>query len=720
MSDTAQDYLDSGGTTANPLTVSNALAATSVPSSDDAAQAFLDSGGKTPHPLAAVADKKAPDFGSLPQKASLYPGDVSNEDWGASIKKAWNQLTDRKGSTADIVTAAPEAIGSLASGLTAPAMAGVNQAYNYATGKAPQSYTDLKNSWTYRPDNKFAQDQTNLVSSLLKPVGDAASDVAGIFTKNPDSKAAIGDALQYAAPLVKGAPYSLEDITSGAKPDPSVVAEVPARSSLSPRPTPKAMPAANTPALSATGAERTPYFDINDPQSADELGIKPERQEDPKQAASTGDLSADQQQARMDLAKRLGLMEVRKSAIEGNAQDAADDFDSTKYTGDPTGDRMRAVIGAEQTALTKHAEGIVENAGGSPGTDQSSNINTGRTIAQPFDDLRDFINDQKKQMYAAGRQRLGSAPIETTNLDAALNDPGLKNSLMAQGKDSLLKGAQAQLDHFKDNNGGALNVSTAEKYRQFVNTLWGTDKNAVGKLTDAIDSDVGNAVGEDVFAPARALHGLGKDLLENPDGVSDLFDKDPRKGSPNRSTSFEDIPDKLANLDGAQFQNVMDTLHNMPEELQPQSQAAQDAIRAHMANRLLDAGTKTSGQWNKKGVNNELRNNSENFKTAFADRPDLAADIKDLKDGGEMLRFNAAYRGAHAQASNMIRQGVGAGAEWAGAGAGSALGTFVGGPGIPTAVGAMAGRAAVAKGLTSLRNRSLRKDVESRIVKLDQ
>jgi hypothetical protein len=157
----------------------------------------------------------------------------------------------------------------------------------------------------------------------------------------------------------------------------------------------------------------------------------------------------------------------------------------------------------------------------------------------------------------------------------------------------------------------------------------------------------------------------------------------------------------------------------MPDSLQPQAQAAISEIQGHMVNRLLDAGSKYETQWNKKGVNTELSNNSENFKTAFADNPEAAAQIKDLKDAGEMLRFNSGYRGAHAQASNMIRQGVGAGAEWTGAGIGGALGTFVGGPGVGTTLGAMAGKAAVGKGLGALDAAKVRKSVEARVTKLN-
>jgi hypothetical protein len=280
-----------------------------------------------------------------------------------------------------------------------------------------------------------------------------------------------------------------------------------------------------------------------------------------------------------------------------------------------------------------------------------------------------------------------------------------------------LKGVQSQWDDFKANNPEGVNASQAEQYRQFLNTLWKTNPDAVGKLKGALDTDMYNHFGEDVFGQARQLHQLGKTLLDNPKGVSQISGKDPSTPA-NRTTAYEDIPDKVANLSGDQFKNLINTYKMMPDDLQPQAQAAISEIQGHMVNRLLDAGSKTEGQWNKKAVNTELSNNSENFKTAFADNPEAAAKIKDLKDAGEILRFNSSYRGAHAQASNMIRQGVGAGAEWTGAGVGGAVGTFVGGPGVGTTLGAMAGKAAVGKGLSALDAAKARKLAETRVINL--
>jgi hypothetical protein len=480
--------------------------------------------------------------------------------------------------------------------------------------------------------------------------------------------------------------------------------------------------------LDATGAPRAPApeaaptaapapeapFKVNDPKAAETLGIKTERAEKDQ---GTGNLSPDQQQERIDLAGRVGLTKIRKSAIEGDAQAAADDYDSTKYTDDPHGEVMRDTLKAERAGIQKHAESIVEDSGGTPGIDQSSNKLTGRTIAQPFDDLAAHIDQVKQNMYAEAKARKGNDIIDTQNIEKALDDPTLTNSLLAQGKENFLKGAKSQYQHFLDNNGGYMTVGVAEQYRQFLNTLWKTDKNASGFLKDALDSDVGSAVGEDVYGPARGMHALGKTLLDDPEGVSSLFSRDPKHPA-NRTTALEDIPDKLANMDHDQFKNVVDTLHGMPKELQPQAEAAMDALRAHMGNRLLKAGSATETQWNKTGVNKELAANSENFKTAFADKPELAAKIKDLKDIGEVTRFNSGYRGAHAQASNMIRKGIGLGAEAVAGTAGGVAGSMLTGSPFIAAGAAMGAKAAAAKGMAKLDRGAARRQAEERVIDL--
>jgi hypothetical protein len=661
MADAAQDFLDSGGdTSVHPL--APAPAANDATVSADPAQAFLETGGGSSHP---VKEK--------PKEAAKLPWWAATGDTEGDVARGLAAGTEGALSTAS------GGVGALGGGLTYLGTLAATKGDTKAA-KAVQEAT-----------------QTRLTIPTFTGEGGAVADVLGqgaAYTGQREGEAA-GDWVldKTGSPVLASAANTLANVP-----------QFLAGGELARR---------GAPRLTETGAPAAEPKPAAPAEAAPDLGIKTEREE---AGGNTGELTPEQQQARIALAKRVGLTEVRKSAIEGDAQAAADDYDASKYTGEPVGEQMRATIAAERKGMIKHAEGIVEDAGGEPGRDQTSDIQTGRTIAQPFDDLQAHIEAQKNAMYAAGKARLGDTGVETPELEAALNDRTLKNSLMAQGKTGFLDSVKDQLEAFKENNGGKLNVGTAEQFRQFVNTLWSTDKNAVGKIKAALDNDVGRAAGEDVFAPARAMHGLGKDLLENPDGVRQLFDRDP-KTPINRTTAYEDIPDKLSNMDSAQFNNVMDTLDKMPPELSQQAQAAKDAIRAHFANRLLETGSKTETQWNKNGVNKELKANAANYERAFKDRPDLAAKIQDMKDAGEMLRFNSSYRGAHAQASNMVRKGLGAGAQAAGASIGGTVGGIV--AGVPGAgYGAIAGRAAVAKGMSALDKSAAKRAAAARVISL--
>jgi hypothetical protein len=702
MGDPAQDYLDSGGATAHPLDAANDSAVTSA-TNQDPAQAYLDSGGKTPHPLASGSKKE----------------DAKTDYW---VQQAQDEAEANTGSA--------EAMLHTATGVGSTLLGG----FRYAMG-ADRNLTDEqiernKASIVYQPRTEAGKAVTKVLDNAAtytgqkegQWLGPRATDAATALGFPPQIAGGIGSA----AETLANVPQYLLPAALRKVPGFGSVTENASRAGAGETRAPVTLDAegrvigdqsAATGELTVSGANRPAYFEINDPQTAEALGIKPDKAETPANPASTGNLSPDQQAQRVALAKRIGLSEVRTSAITGDAQAAADDFDSTKYTGTPMGDRLRPVIAGERQALVDHASGIVDDLGAREGSDQSTLIAKGKTMAKPLDMLADHIDDATSRAYETAKEKAGPAPLQFPTLEAALKDRTLTNSLLAQGKEGFLKGVQSQWDDFKANNPEGVNAAQAEQYRQFLNTLWKTNPDAVGKLKGALDSDMYDHFGEDIFGQARQLHQLGKTLLDNPKGVSQIAGKDPQTPA-NRTTAYEDIPDKVANLSGDQFKNLINTYRMMPDDLQPQAQAAIGEIQGHMVNRLLDAGSKTEGQWNKKGVNTELSNNSENFKTAFADNPDAAAKIKDLKDAGEMLRFNSSYRGAHAQSSNMVRQGVGAGAEWTGAGVGGAVGTFVAGPGVGTTLGAMAGKAAVGKGLGALDAAKVRKGVESRVTKL--
>lgn len=683
--DVGQAFLESGGTSAHPLDASNDPTATATATDADPAQAFLESGGKSAHPLTATPTR--PSFGEA--ATGLGEG---------------------------LLTATTGGVGALAGGLSYLG----RRLEGGSEDEAQKERADIQSTMTYQPRTVEGKKAAADISDISSYIGEKPGHLAGgalaagahALGASPEVEGVAGatgevagNSLQFllGAKAKTGKPYSINDVASP-------------QARIAPRTT-AGPPLTIDQPLSAAAADRTPYFEIHDPQTTQELGLKSEKAEAPTQGGNTGNLTPTQQQGRMELAKRVGLTEVRKSAIEGDAQAAADDFDSTKYTDDQMGQRMRPIIAAEKQALTEHAAGIIDDLGAKEGTDQSTMSAKGKVMAKPLDMLNDYADRETTKAYDAAREKGGTDPVQFPTLEAALQNKTLKNSLLAQGKEGFLHGVQSQWDDFHENNPGGINASVAEQYRQFLNTLWKTNPEAVGKLKEAMDTDMQNHFGEDLFGPSRQLYQLKKTLLDNPKGVAQIAGRDPHTPV-NRTTAYEDIPDKVANLTADQFKNLWNTYKMMPDEIQPAAQAAMSEIKGHQVNRLLDAGARQQTQWNKKGVNTELSNNSENFKTAFADDAANAAKIKDLKDAGEMLRFNASYRGAHAQKSNMLRKGIGVGAEYGGGGIGGTVGGMMAGP-PGVAAGAFLGKKAGASVANKLENRAIKKDVESRVVKLD-
>ena len=359
---------------------------------------------------------------------------------------------------------------------------------------------------------------------------------------------------------------------------------------------------------------------------------------------------------------RIGLDTARKSAIEGNGLQAATESQVAKLNS-PAGQIIKQQMDKENQALANHASAIVDSTGGTSGMDNSSLLNRGQTIASPFDGLRDYFKTAKDNLYNEVQQKMGNTPIQSMpKLDALLSDPSFKNSLLAQDKQNLLTGVTNQLEEFKANNPQGMTVSTVEDFRKFLNSAWSPQNSAIlGKIKGALDQDVFASAGEDAFKAGRQLHILEKATLDDPKGISKLFDVDP-KTSINRATPFEAIPDKLVNLPTEQMKHITDTLKMMqshpdiPAPLKQAAQQAQSEIASQMANRLLQQGSKNMGGWSAKNVSSEIANNAGKYEQVM--NPQQLGMINDLNQAGHILRMDKSYPGAAIQTENLLKQGM--------------------------------------------------------------
>lgn len=422
-------------------------------------------------------------------------------------------------------------------------------------------------------------------------------------------------------------------------------------------PAPEAPPPPSpSPQLSASGAPRAPSFEPVDIPGKPGVSIDTEPVEGG--IGSVSKTSNPAVQERAAILSRVGIEDARRSALEGNAKDAATDFQLSRFD-EPAGVAAKAQFDNERTALQQHSESLVQKAGGTLGTDEDSLNNRGQTIARPFDALNDWFDVRRKELYGAADQRANGAPV--TNLDgvdALLKDPQFRNTLLAKDQGGLLNAMESQLAEFRKQSPQGFNVKGAEQVRRWLNQVWTNDNKAViGQVKSALDNDVLKGAGEDIYGPARNLVQMKNQTLDNPSGINKLMEHDPQTPI-NRTTSFEKIPDTLLRLPVAQFDNVLKTLDTMPEEIQPLAQAAKAEIKAHLLNKVNDAGTSTQGQWNARGVEKVVKTNSAKLQSAFADQPEILHGVSDLRSAGKILSVNQSYPGAAAQAANALKRGL--------------------------------------------------------------
>jgi hypothetical protein len=410
-----------------------------------------------------------------------------------------------------------------------------------------------------------------------------------------------------------------------------------------------------------------------------------------------GGLPPEMSTDRAKVLQRVGVDNARNSALTGNAKDAATDYQLSKFD-EPAGVAAKAQFDAEKAVLNKHATGIVNETGGTLGTDEDTLHSRGQTIAAPFDKLRQYFDTQKDVAYKAAGERAAGAPIGSLeNTSNLLKDPDFTETLLAKDQGGLLQSVQRQFQRFQALNPDGMTVENAENFRKWMNQVWTPDNSAtLGKVKGALDEDVLKGAGEDIYGPARKIVQTEAQTLDNPKGVSKLMDFDP-KNPLNRTTPYAKIPDALTRLDPSQFDNVIKTLDTMPEAIQPEAQAAKAEIKAHLANKVLDAGSSTQGQWNAPGVSKVIKANSAKLQSAFADQPETLAKIQDLDSAGKILKVDQSYPGAAAQAANVLKRGamsnvVSKGLAAAGGSIGGTAGAIVGGPAAGVA-GASAGAA---------------------------
>lgn len=562
----------------------------------------------------------------------------------------------------------------------------------------------VQESLTYSPRTAVGQTITespanpvNIIGNAIGSVSEGAGNLVRGSQPGPVRQAA-GDALQEAIPQALGiagakfgskvkGPTSIEKPASG----------VPNLKAMADNPAQEAITVESKPTSSVTGkAVDVPLPKEASPPKFAEYVPPPE----------TGpSLPTAEQAKRVQLLKRIGFTEVRDSAIKGDMKAAATDYHASKVDR-PDGDYLRSVLDDERQTLSNYAEKIVRDTGGTMGTDTSTLYSRGGTILNPLEGLKEWYTNKTRGLYKEAAERAQGSVVALEGFKKILDtDSKFANTDTID----LRRGVIARMKELdmldKDGNILPSTVKQAEDLRQYINENWSPRANgAIRDLKNGLDIDVTSWAGEDLYKQARSLHSEKMSQLDNPKGISKILDSE---GPINRAVSVEKVADTILGLPKDQLSHVVKVLRNMPEELQPQAQQAIAEIRAHVANKVLDAGSSRQGQWGSRDVTKFLKNNAAKLPELFT--PEEMARFHDLNDAGIILMKDTSYPGAAIQEHNLVRRGAMAATRAGGA----ALGGFIGGP-----LGAAAGDIAGAGVARSIGEKGALKAAQKRIVKL--
>ncbi|CAJ0710718.1 glucosaminidase domain-containing protein [Ralstonia thomasii] len=417
-------------------------------------------------------------------------------------------------------------------------------------------------------------------------------------------------------------------------------------------------------------------------------------------------LSVLEQQANIDTMRELGLTSQRQSAITGDKFTAGQEFQHAKLDS-PMGEAMREQLANEQGALKKYASQIVSDTGAT----STSPEGIGQNVRAPLQALSEHYDNRVRGLYQAADQRAqGAADVNPAGFGKLMDTDSVfagkaENTALRRGIRAYMKEQGIVGD---DGNIQPISAQQAEGMRQYLNSQWSPQNSGlIGKIKESLDMDVAKAGGDDIYAQARALHAERKNTLDNPKGISSLISESGPDGI-NKAVPDEKIGAKLTSMPTAQFSHVIDTLRNLPDELQPQGQQALAEIKGQLARQIYAAGDRGGTQngpsmWNASNVTRELNNQASKMALVFS--PEEISKFETLNRGGHILQTPSAYPGAAVQGHNILQRGM----IWApaaiGSGLGGAIGHAIGGyPGMVagTAAGSTFGSSAATKMATRI------------------
>jgi len=368
------------------------------------------------------------------------------------------------------------------------------------------------------------------------------------------------------------------------------------------------------------------------------------------------------------------------AALEGKGKERATNYQTSK-SDTPLGNYLSEKFKDEQRRLQAFADQQAQRTGGIVGLDESAKFKRGEAILDPLKKLEDYFNKETKKIYEKRDSQASAIPVESNNILKVLNDESL--TLANSETIGLSKIAAARMKQLnmidKDGNLLPTNAKTAENFRQFLNENYDRkNANLHRALKIAVDEDVlaNLDTNSPIYKDARSLVELRKNTLDNPKGISAILE-DSGPNNINRKVDKEKISQNIANMSVEQFTHVIDTLKNMPPELQFAGNQALANIKSQFASNIAALANQP------KQLTKFMNDNREVMPRLFS--ADEMGSLRDLHNVSHILKTDTGYPGAAVQKINVeqklsgkigqqiLQKGSAAAAEFATGGSGFGL-----------------------------------------------
>ena len=512
-------------------------------------------------------------------------------------------------------------------------------------------------------------------------------------------------AVQYGKPIVKGAVENLQNRFEQAKADLSGVKPTVEPSALVGAVAPEGGVPSVAPAPKATVEVSQP----TSPVVERKIEIPTEM---PENRAEVNPFKPEDISAREQLLNKIGLEDVRLSALTGNPKEAASQFITAQADQGPYGSGMTQQINLEKQALDNHFNKIQEEAGGTAirhntPFQEGDKIKVGRTIKDALQEGYDSHQKETTGLYKEATDTLGSTPVELKGFNEFLN---ADENFAYQNEKGLQTGIKQFMNRkgFLDESGNVkpLTVAQAEDVRKYINSKYHYEtKQLGGQLKGLLDNDVFETVGGETYEKARQHYKKGIEVYDNPKAMGNLLADE----GVNQKIPDEKVASTVVNLPHSQFEHLFNTL-----EADGQTTAV-NQLKTSLIEQIKQAGQSAKDQpFNSVAAAKEAAKLGEKLNIAFKNDPKGLEAIYDGIEAANILHIPNKYPGAAVQTHLLKNKFSEMAIQRAGALTGGAAGSFFGpvGAGIGAAGGEYLGEKGASKLKSSRQAEQLQKEIK--------